>query len=59
MAIQPSFREIWVVAALFRSRRSARRPTLGLGSLSVLDAARCCTVKRQQTQLGRNCRFGK
>ena len=37
--------EISVSAALFRSRRSARRPTLGLGSLSVLDAVRCCTAR--------------
>ena len=33
--IQPSFGEIPGPAALFRSRRSARRPTLGLGSLGV------------------------
>ena len=59
MAIQPSFREIWVVAALFRSRRSARRPTLGLGSLSVLDAVRCCTARGSKLKLDVIVRLGK
>ena len=42
---------ISVSAALFRSRRGARRLLLELGSLSVLDAVRCCTARGSKLKL--------
>ena len=58
-ALQPSFRGDLGDAALFPSRRSARRPTLGLGSLSVLDAVRCCTARGSKLKVSPRIRIAR